>query len=166
MRMSWVTIDRSCQRFAVDPMKGRDLAGGRGRWTRSAGRPIPTPPPRGRTGCYASCATSCDGGWTRSGKPDVQDEVPEPQVEYSAAGPVHDERQQDDGQDYDDHPEEEHDDHELDDGDPFHRAGPGQGNAAVLAGQGQGERQTEADGSGARGQVSTSDFPEASHDWS
>jgi len=37
---------------------------------------------------------------------DVQDEVPEPQVEYSAASPVHDERQQDDGQDYHDHPEE------------------------------------------------------------
>jgi len=36
--------------------------------------------------------------------------VPEPQVEYCATGPVHDERQEDDGQDYDDHPEEEHDD--------------------------------------------------------
>ncbi len=46
----------------------------------------------------------------RSGEADVQGEVPDPQVEYSAAGPVHDERQQDDGQDYDDHPEEEHDD--------------------------------------------------------
>src|SRR5207247_6511732 len=46
----------------------------------------------------------------RSGEADVQNEVPEPQVEYSAASPVHDERQQDDGQDYDDHPEEEHDD--------------------------------------------------------
>src|SRR5215510_258971 len=45
-----------------------------------------------------------------SGEADVQGEVPEPQVEYSAAGPVHNERQQDDGQDYDDHPEEEHDD--------------------------------------------------------
>jgi hypothetical protein len=46
----------------------------------------------------------------RSGEADVQDEVPEPQVECSASGPVHDERQQDDGQDDDDHPEEEHDD--------------------------------------------------------
>ena len=46
----------------------------------------------------------------RSGEADVQDKVPEPQVEYCAAGPVHDERQKDDGQDYDDHPEEEHDD--------------------------------------------------------
>ena len=36
--------------------------------------------------------------------------MPEPQVEYSAAGPVHDERKQDDGQDYHDHPEEEPDD--------------------------------------------------------
>src|SRR5262249_1068380 len=36
--------------------------------------------------------------------------MPEPEVEYSAAGPVHEECQQDDGQDYDDHPEEEHDD--------------------------------------------------------
>jgi len=49
-------------------------------------------------------------GWVRSGEADVQVEVPEPEVEYSAASPVHDERQQDDGQDYDDHPEEEHDD--------------------------------------------------------
>ena len=36
--------------------------------------------------------------------------MPEPEVEYSAAGPVHEECQQHDGQDYDDHPEEEHDD--------------------------------------------------------
>src|SRR5262249_61209006 len=36
--------------------------------------------------------------------------MPQPKVEYPAAGPVHDERQQDDGQDYHDHPEEEHDD--------------------------------------------------------
>ena len=46
----------------------------------------------------------------RSGEADVQDEVPCSQVEYPAAGPVHDGRQQDDGQDYHDHPEEEHDD--------------------------------------------------------
>jgi hypothetical protein len=49
-------------------------------------------------------------GLARSGEADVQDKVPEPQVEYCAVGPVHDERQKDDGQDYDDHPEEEHDD--------------------------------------------------------
>src|SRR5262245_28971736 len=59
-------------------------------------------------GWCASSATSCDDrlrhGWARSGEADVQDEVPEPELEYSAAGPVHDERQQDDGQDYDDHP--------------------------------------------------------------
>src|SRR5215468_6621917 len=54
----------------------------------------------------------------RSGEADVQDEVPEPEVEYSAAGPVHDGRQQNDGQDYDDHPEEEHDD--AGDGIPGH----------------------------------------------
>jgi hypothetical protein len=36
--------------------------------------------------------------------------MPEPQVECCAAGPVHDERKQDDGHDYHDHPEEEHDD--------------------------------------------------------
>src|ERR1035437_7856942 len=36
--------------------------------------------------------------------------MPALQVEDSAAGPVHDERKQDDGQDYHDHPEEEHDD--------------------------------------------------------
>ena len=50
------------------------------------------------------------GRRARSGEADVQVEVPEPQVEYTAAGPVHDERQEDDGQDYHDHPEEEHDD--------------------------------------------------------
>src|SRR5215469_16260614 len=52
---------------------------------------------RGNTGWCAPCATSSDGGWTRSGEADVQNEVPEPEVEYSAAGRVHDERQQDDG---------------------------------------------------------------------
>ena len=36
--------------------------------------------------------------------------MPKPQIEDSATGPVHDERQQDDGQDRDDHPEEEDDD--------------------------------------------------------
>src|SRR5215475_6708999 len=49
-------------------------------------------------------------GWARSGEADGQDEVPEPQIEYSAAGPMHEVPQQDDGQDRDDHPEEEHDD--------------------------------------------------------
>jgi hypothetical protein len=44
------------------------------------------------------------------GEADVQDEVPEPEVEYSATSPVHDERQQDDGQNDDHQPEEEHDD--------------------------------------------------------
>ena len=52
---------------------------------------------------------SC-GSRARSGETYVQGEVPDPQVEYCAAGPVHDERKQDDGQDYYDHPEEEHDD--------------------------------------------------------
>src|SRR5215468_5618136 len=51
-----------------------------------------------------------DCGEPRSGEADVQHEVPEPQVEDSASGPVHNERQQNDGQDDDDHPEEEHDD--------------------------------------------------------
>src|SRR5215472_7955690 len=46
----------------------------------------------------------------RSGKADVQDEVPDPEVEYSTAGPVDDKRQQDDSQEDDDHPEEQHDD--------------------------------------------------------
>src|SRR5215831_2542763 len=64
----------------------------------------------GNTGWRASCAASPGGGWARSGEADVQDEVPEPQVEYSAAGPVHDGCQQDDSQDYDDHPEEKHND--------------------------------------------------------
>jgi hypothetical protein len=50
-----------------------------------------------------------DGGLLRSAEPDVQDEMSEPEVEHSAASPVHDERQQNDGQDDDDHPEEEDD---------------------------------------------------------
>ena len=47
---------------------------------------------------------------THSGEADVQDEVTEPQFEYSAPGQVHDKRQQDDGQNDDHHPKEEHDD--------------------------------------------------------
>ena len=62
------------------------------------------------TGWRASCAASPDGAGARSGEADVQDEVPEPQVEYSAAGPMHHGCQQDDSQDYDDHPEEKHND--------------------------------------------------------
>lgn len=52
---------------------------------------------------------SAVGGSCRSGEADVQDEVSDPQVELSASGPVHDERQQDDGQNDNDHPEEEDD---------------------------------------------------------
>jgi len=44
------------------------------------------------------------------GRQEILGEVSEPQVERSASGPVHDGRQQDDGQDDNDHPEEEHDD--------------------------------------------------------
>jgi hypothetical protein len=44
-----------------------------------------------------------------SGESDVQDEVPEVKVQLSAAGPVHDERQEDDGEDNDHQPEEKHD---------------------------------------------------------
>ncbi len=44
------------------------------------------------------------------GKADVQVEVSEPQMQDSAAGPVHDVCQQDDDQDHDHQPEEEHDD--------------------------------------------------------
>jgi hypothetical protein len=47
-----------------------------------------------------------DGGFL-SGEADVQDEVTEPQVEHSAAGPVHDECQQNDGQNDGHHPDEE-----------------------------------------------------------
>src|SRR5690242_5134445 len=46
----------------------------------------------------------------RLGEADVQLEVPEPQVQDSAAGPVHDEREEDDDEDYHHQPEEEHDD--------------------------------------------------------
>src|SRR5271156_6811167 len=46
----------------------------------------------------------------RLGEADVQDEVSEPNVQDSTAGPVHDERQPADGQDHDHQPEEEHDD--------------------------------------------------------
>jgi hypothetical protein len=48
-----------------------------------------------------------DGGGFLSGEADVQDEVTEPQVEHSAAGPVHDECQQNDGQNDGHHPDEE-----------------------------------------------------------
>ena len=51
-----------------------------------------------------------DRGLMRSGEADVQVEVPEPEIECAAAGPVHDGRQQDDGQNDNDHPEEEHND--------------------------------------------------------
>ncbi len=52
-----------------------------------------------------SCCCCC----CQLGEADVQDEVSEPQIQDSAAGPVHDERQQDDGEDDDHQPEEEHD---------------------------------------------------------
>lgn len=45
----------------------------------------------------------------RSGEADVQGEVSEPQVKHRAAGPVNDEREQDDAQDDGHQPEEEHD---------------------------------------------------------
>src|SRR5689334_16995040 len=51
---------------------------------------------------------------------DVQDEVSEAQVKYRAAGPVHDERQEHDGQDHNHLPEEEHDD--TGNGVPGHRS--------------------------------------------
>jgi S-adenosyl methyltransferase len=57
----------------------------------------------GRDAAFSCCCC-------RSGEADVQDEVSEPQIQDSAAGPVHDERQQDDGEDDDHQPEEEHDD--------------------------------------------------------
>ena len=47
------------------------------------------------------------GGGFLSGEADVQDEVTEPQVEHPAAGPVHDECQQNDGQNDGHHPDEE-----------------------------------------------------------
>jgi TetR/AcrR family transcriptional regulator, mexJK operon transcriptional repressor len=43
------------------------------------------------------------------GESDVQLEMPDVQVECGAAGPVHNERQEDDGQDYDHQPDEEND---------------------------------------------------------
>src|SRR5690349_13485795 len=46
----------------------------------------------------------------RLGEADVQVEMSEPQMQESAAGPVHDVCQQDDDQDDDHQPEEEHDD--------------------------------------------------------
>ena len=46
----------------------------------------------------------------RLGEADAQGEVPEPQIQDCAAGPVHDVREQDDGEDDDHQPEEEHND--------------------------------------------------------
>src|SRR6516162_3962718 len=67
---------------------------------------------RGNPGWCAPSAPSYDdrlaAAGPGSGEADVQDEVPEPQIEYSAAGPMHDGSQQHDAQDYHDHPEEEH----------------------------------------------------------
>src|SRR5215472_14870751 len=91
-----------CQELPVSAGQGWRAAGRHG-----------SQPGRAGTSAGASCATSSDssdGGWARPGEADVQDEMPEPEVEYSAVGPVHEECQQHDGQDYDDHPEEEHDD--------------------------------------------------------
>jgi hypothetical protein len=51
-----------------------------------------------------------DGSTYLLGEANIEYEVPEPQVEQSSAGPVDDERQQDDGQYGDHHPEEKHDD--------------------------------------------------------
>ena len=48
--------------------------------------------------------------WSRSGKANVEDEVSEPQIQGSAAGPVDDECEQDDDQDDDHQPEEENHD--------------------------------------------------------
>ena len=54
--------------------------------------------------------------------------------------------------------------HGIDDGGPFHRAGPGQGKCCCACRAGPGNARTEADRPGARGQVRTSDFSEVSHD--
>src|SRR5712691_2319815 len=92
------------------------------KWTRSAGSggslkrcdvyaPFATGPD-----IAGPCTTPEPGTWALSccccllGEADVQDEVSEPQVQDSAACPVHDECQQDDGEDDDHQPEEEHDD--------------------------------------------------------
>ena len=56
------------------------------------------------TAATAECCCRC-----RLRETDVQDEVPDPQVQYCATGPVHDERQEDDGDDDHHHPDEEHD---------------------------------------------------------
>ena len=55
-------------------------------------------------------ARSANGARCRSGEANVEDEVSEPQIQDSAAGPVHDECEQDDDQDDDHQPEEKHDD--------------------------------------------------------
>ena len=55
-------------------------------------------------------APSANGARCRSGEANVEDEVSEPQIQDSAAGPVHDECEQDDDQDYDHQPEEEYGD--------------------------------------------------------
>lgn len=62
------------------------------------------------TSWCAAHAASGDRGQARSGEADVQDEVPDPQMQDPATGPVHNSRQRDDGQDDHDHPEEEHND--------------------------------------------------------
>jgi mannose-6-phosphate isomerase-like protein (cupin superfamily) len=62
--------------------------------------------PRGRAGHERGQRDRCHCG---SGKADVQDEVPEAEVQGPAARPVHDERQEDDGEYCDHQPKEKHD---------------------------------------------------------
>jgi hypothetical protein len=50
-----------------------------------------------------------DRSRNRSGEADIQDEVPNVQVQRSAASPVRDSAQDDDGKDDYHHPEQEHD---------------------------------------------------------
>jgi hypothetical protein len=63
-------------------------------------------PPPGARGGGGGGRGRCQCG---SGKADIQDEVPEAEVKDPAAGPVHDERQEDDGEYCDHQPKEKHD---------------------------------------------------------
>ena len=83
----------------------RDLAGEPARWQRPASYDGRAGHERDqRDAATAECCCCC-----RLSETDVQDEVPDPQVEYCATGPVHDERQEDDDDDDHHHPDEEHD---------------------------------------------------------
>jgi hypothetical protein len=105
-----VAFSRGWAHSRTGPRHGRRSAG-QARAGRRARR-VPHPPTTvalvtsvtSATAAASECCCCC-----RLSEADVQDEVPDPQVQYCTTGPVHDERQEDDDDDDHHHPDEEHD---------------------------------------------------------